>query len=332
VTLQAPAFWWRPRPGPAALALAPLAALYGAVAGSRMAKSGAGVGVPVVCVGNFVVGGAGKTPLAIEIARQMIASGHSPGFVSRGYGRRTVAPGPIPVDIARHGAGDVGDEPLLLARAAPCFVAADRVAAARAAVAAGSTIVIMDDGLQSRSLAQDAAIAVVDGGVGIGNGLCLPAGPLRAPLARQWGSVELVVVIGAGAPGGRVAAEAERRGLPVMHGAFEPSERAVAELRGRRLLAFSGIGRPEKFFRTLRDAGLDVAREIGFPDHHVYRARDLDGLRGAAAAAGAALVTTDKDRVRLPAGFPAAVLPVRLRFADPVPLEDLLGRLLSRAR
>jgi len=331
VTLRAPTFWWRPRPGPAALALAPLAALYGAVAGSRMGKSGTGVGVPVVCVGNFVVGGAGKTPLAIEIAGQLLAFGHSPAFVSRGYGRDTGAPGSIRVDLARHDAADVGDEPLLLARAAPCFVAADRVAAARAAVAGGATVVIMDDGLQSRSLGKDAAIAVVDGGVGVGNGLCLPAGPLRAPLARQWGSVDLVVVIGAEPPGEAVAVKAGRRGLPVMHGAFEPSERGLAELRGRRLVAFSGIGRPEKFFRTLQSAGLDVARVIGFPDHHVYTARDLDGLRGAAAAAGATLVTTEKDRVRLPAEFPAAALPVRLRFADPVPLDDLLGALLSGA-
>lgn len=322
----APRFWWRPRPAAAALALAPVGALYGAFAGRRMARDGTPVGVPVICVGNLVVGGAGKTPTALEIARHLVAFGHSPAFVSRGYGRSGGDARPVRVDPEGDRSAEVGDEPLLLARVAPCFVARDRLAAARAAVAAGASVVLMDDGLQNPALAKDLGIAAVDGAVGVGNGFCLPAGPLRAPLGRQWPAVGLVVVIGAGAAGDAVAAEAEGRGTPVLRAGYEADERALAALRGRRLLAFSGIGRPGKFFDTLREAGLDVGATRSFPDHHAFTAREREALLRAAASAGAILVTTEKDRVRLPAGFPAAVLPVRLRFADASPLEDLLGR------
>ena len=325
---RAPRFWWRPRPGPAALVLAPAAALYGAVAGRRMARPGTAVGVPVVCIGNFVAGGAGKTPVALELARHLVAVGQEPAFVSRGYGGR-VAAAPVRVALGRHAAVEVGDEPLLLARAAPCFVGRDRTAAARAAVAAGASIVLMDDGLQNPALARDLALAVVDGAVGIGNGLCLPAGPLRAPMARQWPAVDLVVVIGPGAPGEAVAAEAARCGKPVLRAVVEPEAGALRRLRGRRLLAFSGIGRPGKFFDTLAGAGLDLADGIAFPDHHAFTARDRARLAAAAASAGATLVTTEKDRVRLPEGFAVEVLPVRLVFDDPETLGEALGRLLE---
>ena len=178
--MKAPAFWWRARPNPTALALAPLGAIYGAIAGARMARLGRGVGVPVLCVGNLVVGGAGKTPTALAVAGWCEAQGERVAFVSRGYGGRRHAT-VLRVDPARDTAEAVGDEPLLLARRAPCYVAADRVAAAEAAVRDGASIVVMDDGLQNPALAKEAAIAVVDGGAGFGNGLVIPAGPLRAP-------------------------------------------------------------------------------------------------------------------------------------------------------
>ncbi|RYB04991.1 tetraacyldisaccharide 4'-kinase [Lichenibacterium ramalinae] len=325
---RAPAFWWRARPGALALALAPAAALYGAVAARRMGGAGTPVGLPVVCIGNFVAGGAGKTPVAIEIAQQLLAAGHEPAFVSRGYGGRG-APGPVRVDPARHAAAEVGDEPLLLARTAPCFVARDRVAAARAAAAAGATIVLMDDGLQNPALARNLAVAVVDGAVGVGNGLCLPAGPLRAPLDRQWPAVDLVVVVGAGHAGESVAAEAARRRKPVLRASVAPDTRALRRLAGRPLLAFSGIGRPGKFFDTLAEAGLRTVDRIAFPDHHAFSARDRERLLAAAAAAGATLVTTEKDRMRLPDGFATEVLPIRLAFDDPETLGETLGRLVS---
>ena len=326
--MKAPAFWWRERPGAAALALAPLGALYGAVAGRRMARLGRSTGVPVLCVGNLVVGGAGKTPTALALADWLEAQGERVAFVSRGYGGRRQA-AVIRVDPARHLADAVGDEPLLLARRAPCYVALDRVAAAQAAVRDGAGIVVMDDGLQNPALAKAAAIAVVDGGAGLGNGLVIPAGPLRAPARRQWKTIDLVLVIGPGAPGDAAAAEALRHGLPTVRAVMDPDLAVVSRLAGRRLVAFSGIGRPDKFFSTLAEAGLDVVRRIPFPDHHLFTAQDRASMLAAAQTFGADLVTTEKDRVRLPADFPATALPVGLRFDDPDPLDALLGRLVS---
>ena len=326
----APRFWWR-RAGPAALALAPLGAVYGAITAHRMTRTGARIGVPVLCIGNFVVGGAGKTPTALAVAARLVARGHSPAFVSRGYGRRRRrgATGAVTrVEPNHDRAEDVGDEPLLLARAAPCYVSDDRVAAARAAVAAGATVVVLDDGFQNPSLGKDASLVVVDGAGGVGNGFCLPAGPLRAPLSRQWASTTLLAVIGAGSAGDAVATEAIRHGVDVVHGALEPDAAAVAALRNRRLLGFSGIGRPEKFFETLTGCGLDLAGRLGFPDHHAFTEDDRNALLRAAAETKSCLVTTEKDIVRLPEGFPAAVLPVTLSFADDRPLERLLDDLV----
>ena len=329
----APRFWWR-KAGPAALALAPVGAVYGAITAHRMTKAGTRIGVPVLCIGNFVVGGAGKTPSAIAVAARLAARGQSPAFVSRGYGRRkarNTKGSVIRVEPGRHGADDVGDEPLLLARAAPCFVSDDRVAAAIAAVAAGATMVVMDDGFQNPGLGKDASVVAVDGAAGVGNGFCLPAGPLRAPLSRQWPSTTLLVVIGAGSAGEALAAEAAEHGIGVLRGSLEPDAGAVAALRNRRLLGFSGIGRPEKFFDTVTGCGLDLAGRLGFPDHHAFTEQDRTALLRAAAETGARLVTTEKDIVRLPEGFPAAVLPVTLRFVDDTPLERLLDGLV-RAR
>ncbi len=329
----APRFWWR-KAGPTALMLAPIGAAYGAIAARRMAGTGVRIGVPVLCIGNFVVGGAGKTPTALALAARLAARGQGPAFVSRGYGRRTARDtkgAVIRVEPSRDTAEDVGDEPLLLARSAPCFVSDDRVAAALAAVAAGATVVIMDDGLQNPSLGKDASVVAVDGATGVGNGFCLPAGPLRAPLSRQWASSTLLAVIGAGLAGEAVAAEATRRGVGVVHGRLEPDAVKVAALRDRRLLGFSGIGRPEKFFETLTGCGLDLVGRLGFPDHHRFTEHDRNALLRAAAETGAALVTTEKDIVRLPEGFPAAVLPVTLRFIDDAPVDHLLDDLV-RAR
>ncbi len=333
MSVAAPRFWWR-EAGPAALALAPVGAIYGAITARRMASTGARIGVPVLCIGNFVVGGAGKTPTAIAVASRLAARGHRPAFVSRGYGRHGgggAKRGVTRVEASRDLAGDVGDEPLLLARAAPCYVSDDRVAAALAAVAAGASVVVMDDGFQNPSLGKDASIVAVDGAAGVGNGFCLPAGPLRAPLSRQWPSTTLLAVIGAGPAGEALAAEAIAQGIGVLRGGLEPDPEAVAALRNRRLLGFSGIGRPEKFFETLTACGLDLAGRLGFPDHHAFTEHDRNALLRAAAETASHLVTTEKDIVRLPEGFPAAVLPVALRFADEAPLERLLDGLV-RAR
>jgi tetraacyldisaccharide 4'-kinase len=321
--MKTPAFWTLPA-GPLAWAFAPLGWLYGRITAWRMARPGARAGVRVVCIGNFTAGGAGKTPTALLAAEMAVAAGMKPFILTRGHGGRITLP--TRVDAARHGAADCGDEPLLLARIAPVIVARDRAAGAAEAVARGAGLIIMDDGLQNPSLAKDFVIAVVDGATGAGNGLCLPAGPLRAPLAAQLRHVTAVLVIGPGAAGDAVAALAAAAGKPVLRGALEPDARAVAALRGKPLLAFAGIGRPEKFFATLRESGLDVRVVRAFADHRAYGPDDLSRL--AAEAGGLTLVTTEKDAVRLPPGAPAcAVLPVRLRLD--APSADRLAAWLS---
>ncbi len=326
---RAPDFWWKPERTLAARGLAPLGAIYGAVTARRMGRAGRTLDVPVLCVGNFVAGGAGKTPVVMAAAERLRAMGHLPAVLSRGYGRETVAPGVVRVDPDRHLAAEVGDEPLLLARVAPTFVGTDRVASGQAAIAAGARVLVLDDGMQNPALRKDATIAVLDGATGVGNGACVPAGPLRAPLARQWPAVSLLCVLGSGAPGDALLAEASGRGVPALRAEIVPDARSLARLRGLRLFAFAGIGRPEKFFETLVDSGLEVVGRRGYPDHHAYDDADRRGLEAAARALGAALVTTAKDRVRLPARFPVAVLAVAPTFDDPGALDRLLTRLMG---
>ncbi|TXM69849.1 tetraacyldisaccharide 4'-kinase [Methylobacterium sp. WL120] len=324
--MRPPRFWLGDANHPAARLLAPFGRAYGRAAGNRMDRPGARGECPVLCLGNFTLGGAGKTPSAVALAALLRELGRTPAFLSRGYGGRL--PGPVLVDPARHGWRDVGDEPLLLARHAPTVVARDRVAGARLCVAEGADVVVMDDGLQNPSLAKDLALAVVDAGVGVGNGLCVPAGPLRVPLARQWPHVGGLVLIGEGPAGAAVAAEAQAHGLPVHRARLVPEGAAVAS---RRVLAFAGIGRPEKFFASLCEAGAEVAATRSFPDHHPYRDADLARLAAEADGLGAELATTEKDRVRLPEAFAARVrvLPVALHFQTPETLEILVSAALD---
>lgn len=303
--MRAPDFWSRP-PGLAARALAPLAAIFGAVAARRLARAGERAPVPVICLGNFTLGGAGKTPAALLTAERLAALGARPAFLSRGYRGALSGPTPLRVDPDRHTAAEVGDEPLLLARCAPTIVCADRPAGARAAVAAGANVIVMDDGLQNPALVKDLAFAVVDGATGIGSGLCPPAGPLRAPMPAQWPLAQALLVVGPGAPGEALALEAARRGLPTLLGRIALDRDVVASLAGDKLLAFAGIGRPEKFFRSLAEAGLEARETVAYADHRPYAAAEIATLAQRAAAQGLRLVTTEKDFVRLDAAARAA--------------------------
>ncbi|HEX8666703.1 MAG TPA: tetraacyldisaccharide 4'-kinase [Beijerinckiaceae bacterium] len=328
--MRAPRFWGEPRPSLAARLLQPAAFVYGVVAARRMDRPGERVGVPVVCIGNFTAGGAGKTPAAIAVARILEEQGERPAFLTRGYGGRLS--GPVRVDPARHGPGDVGDEPLLLARTVPTVVARDRPAGARLCRAAGASAIVMDDGLQNPSLHKDFSVAVVDGEAGVGNGLCLPAGPLRAPLAAQWRHVDAVVLVGDGAAGEAVAREAAARGKPVLRARLTPNPTAAAHLKGARVLAFAGIGRPQKFFATLEACGA-VVRTRAFPDHHPYSEEEIRALLDEARTEALLPVTTEKDLVRIAALGPGlagavAALPVTLVFQDEEPLR---ARLYSAA-
>ncbi|MDJ1160223.1 tetraacyldisaccharide 4'-kinase [Chelatococcus sp. SYSU_G07232] len=328
--MKAPDFWWRPRPTLAARLLSPVGAAYGAVTAARMRRPGAEGPLPVICIGNFTAGGAGKTPTAIAVGELLASFGEHPAFVTRGYGGSLA--GPVVVDPACHTAAEVGDEPLLLARHFPTVVARDRHEGACEADRRGATVAVLDDGLQNPSLVKDLALAVVDAASGAGNGLCLPAGPLRAPLDRQFAQAHALVLVGTGEPGARVAALAQARGRPVFLGHLVPEPGAARLIAGRRLLAFAGIGRPEKFFATLADLGAEVVERAAFPDHHAFTEADVADLAARAAAGDLLPVTTEKDAVRLAALSGTAgeflarvmVLPVALAFEGADRLRDLL--------
>jgi len=327
--VRAPKFWIGRRPGLIARALQPVGWLYGEVALTRMTKPGRRVGAPVLCVGNFVAGGAGKTPAAIALARMLIAQGRRVAFLSRGYGGARRAE-PIQVDASAHTAAMVGDEPLLLARVAPCWVGAERVRGAQLAIDAGAKALVMDDGLQNPELAKDLTLAVVDGQTGFGNGLCLPAGPLRAPLKAQLRLVQALIVVG-----GDEAAVADLArqapGKTVLRANLEPDALAAAPLIGREVVAFAGIARPEKFYATLRRVGAQIVATRDFPDHHLFKPREIEALREEAARRGALLATTEKDVARLSLREARSIvaLPVTMRFDDPAAARALLARAFS---
>lgn len=332
--MRAPAFWLAPRPSALARLLQPFGALFGAIVARGMRRPGARPGAPVIVIGNFVAGGAGKTPVALALARLLVAQGERPAFVSRGYGGRAARGGPLRVN--GQDADAVGDEPLLLAQAAPTFVGLDRAAAAALAVdEVGPTALVLDDGLQSRQVEPDLAIAVVDGATGLGNGLCLPAGPLRAPLDAQLPHVQAVVIVGAGAAGDAVAAVAARAGAKILRARIEPDERA-RPLAGQAVVAFAGIGLPDKFFRTVEAIGARIVERRAFPDHHVYRASDVAELAELAREKNARLVTTEKDAVRLPSppegAQPPLAIAVRAVFEDEEAAAALISAALARAR
>jgi tetraacyldisaccharide 4'-kinase len=307
--MREPAFWWH-RAGFTAGLLAPLGFVYGAIATKRMATKGASAGLPVLCVGNFTLGGAGKTPTVMMLARMFADAGERPFCLTRGYGG--VIAGPKLVDAHTDVAAQVGDEALLLAHVAPTVVARDRVAGAAFARAQGASLIILDDGLQNSSLMKNFTLAVVDARRGVGNKCIFPAGPLRAPLAAQIAQTDGLLVVGDGTGADDVVTHARARDLPVFHGRLAPDPGGLAALKGRSVLAFAGIGDPQKFFATAVEAGFSVAERRAFADHHRYTAEEAAELIMEAEHSGLVLLTTEKDHARM-AG------------------EQLLGALATRA-
>lgn len=325
--LRTPGFWQAP-PGLAARALQPLGALYGLATRVRLARGArARVGVPVLCVGNLNAGGTGKTPTVIWLLAHLAARGVAAHVVSRGYGGTSRAV--LRVDEARHDAALTGDEPLLMAAFGPVWVAPSRLAGARAAVEAGAQAIILDDGFQDPSLAHELSLVVVDAARGFGNGLCLPAGPLREPVARGLARADLLLSLGEAAA---QAAFRDRWGrgvaLPHLQGAVRPLRMGM-DWTGHRVLAFAGIAHPEKFFATLRALGAEVIHAEPLADHQPITPALFQRLELDAARLGAQLVTTEKDAVRLPRGWRHRVLalPVRLELADAAPLDAALTRI-----
>jgi tetraacyldisaccharide 4'-kinase len=304
--------------------LQPAGWAYGRTTAQRMREAGERASAPTICVGNFVAGGAGKTPAALALARMLIGQGRRVAFLSRGYGGAERVE-PLLVDANVHTAAMVGDEPLLLAKLAPCWVGADRVRSARRAVEAGANALVLDDGLQNAGLAKDLALAVVDGETGFGNGLCIPAGPLRAPVSTQLPLVRALIVLGGDeVAASRIAGLAP--GKPLIRASLEPDALAAAPLIGREVVAFAGIARPEKFYATLRRVGAQIVATRNFADHHPYKPREIEALIEEAGRRGALLATTEKDLMRLSARQARAVvtLPVTLRFEEPKVVQRML--------
>ena len=330
--MREPAFWYRP-PSLLSLLLMPLGALYGLVTAQRMQGEGLEAGIPVICVGNYHVGGAGKTPAVLALAKLLRDLGETPVVLSRGYGGRLR--GPVRVDPARHRASDVGDEPLMLARTVPVMVARDRSDGVALAKSQGATVILMDDGFQNPAIAKDVALIVIAGDRGLGNGRVFPAGPLRAPLSPQLARTDALMVIGNGSAAAPVAAAIAAAGKPVLSARLHPDEAAVASLRGKRLLAFAGIGDPNRFFRTLRASGLEVVRERAFGEHHPFSESEIAELIAQAKRDALTLVTTEKDMVRLRNAEGAQNIvpfPVTLEFNDPVQLRKFIASRLFQAR
>lgn len=307
--------------------LAPFSGVYSALARLRQRWTRPWQApVPVICIGNLTAGGAGKTPVALALGVLLRDGDHDVHFLSRGYGGRLR--GPLRVDHKKHTARDVGDEPLLLAEIAPTWIARNRAAGAKAAVAAGATAIVMDDGLQNPSIDKTLSLVVVDGGFGFGNGRVLPAGPLREPIADGLARANAIILMEPDTVG--VAAELEDASLPVIRGRLAPAP-AVERLAGRNVVAFTGIGRPAKFFATLEDLGCRIVTKRSFPDHHEFTPDEIMRLVETARASGATAVTTAKDYARLPRDSKVMVepVPVVVEWRNPQEIESLVSRALS---
>ncbi|PZX16532.1 lipid-A-disaccharide kinase [Palleronia aestuarii] len=327
--MRPPGFWsltpdtgdWR------STILTPLGSLYAAATARRLRRSGIALDCPVICVGNINAGGTGKTPTVMALVERLKARGRSPQIVTRGYGG--TARGVMRVDPARHPASLVGDEPLLLSAFAPTWIARDRAAGGRAAVADAADAVVLDDGFQNPAIDKDLSIVVVDAWAGFGNGRVIPAGPLREKVETGLARADMVLSIGGPEDQRRFdRLWGERITCPHLRGALRPLLTGMP-WAGLRALAFAGIGRPEKFFGTLEELGATLVRAEALDDHQPLSAALLSRLERDAASLNAQLVTTEKDAVRLPAAFRSRVLtlPVRLALDDPAPLDAALDRL-----
>lgn len=282
----------------------PLSWVYGAVAALRRQPRKPYRGnVPVICVGNLTVGGTGKTPTVcalVELLKPKVVH-----IVTRGY-KSQIKRGVHRVNPNTDNALVVGDEPLLLAWRAPCWIAPDRAEGIRHAQAAGAQVIIMDDGFQNPSVAKDFSLVVVDTDVHYGNNKLLPAGPLREPVDTALPRADAIVAIGTKPYTGPAP-------CPVWHAYIRPKQTGL-DLRGARVVAFAGIGRPQKFFQTLQDMGAQILDKYSFPDHATYDTKILSRIVNRAQSQDALVVTTEKDAVKLPKAFLGKISTVQIEL------------------
>lgn len=325
--IRAPRFWRHDGAKLPALLLTPLAPIVAHATARRIARSGWRAPIPVICCGNVAVGGAGKTTVALALGRMLTTRGLAVHFLSRGYGGRA---GLAHCVSAGDGAELVGDEALLLAAVAPTWIGADRSVTARAAIAAGAEVLVMDDGLQNPTLMKDCSLLIVDGAFGFGNGRVLPAGPLREPVLAGAARCRAAILIGEDTTGVRATLADV---LPVLRARLMPIADNTA-LAGRRVLAFAGIAHPDKFFATVEAIGATLTAGIDFPDHHPYSPRELRRLLDRAAQLDALPVTTAKDFVRIPMSLHEHVrsIGVELVWEAPAEIEQLLTEVISAVK
>ncbi len=331
--MQRPDFWYNQKSTMLSLLLAPAGWIYGLTSAIRQDRAEPWQApISIICVGNLVAGGQGKTPAAISIGTALKAKGKSIHFLSRGYGGSLE--GPLRVDPNAHTASDVGDEPLLLAEIAPAWISADRKAGIEAAHATGAEIIVMDDGFQNPSVKKDLSIIVIDGETGFGNGRLIPAGPLREGVTVGLARAQAVVIIGEDRFNLKEALSDIAKGFsqnPIesFTASLKPDGTALA-LKDKKVYAFAGIGRPKKFFNTLLEIGVDLVGAKAFDDHHPYSETEISSLLETAKKAGAALVTTAKDHVRLPVSQKkdVAIVSVTLDWTDASALDTLLKRFI----
>lgn len=326
--MRAPDFWDRKTDGILPTLLRPLGCVVAALAALRQGRAHPEtLPVPVLCVGNLVAGGAGKTPVALDIVARLRARGVDVHVLMRGYGGTEI--GPLRVDPLDHEADHVGDEALLLAETAPTWVSRDRALGAKAAVDAGAKALVLDDGFQNPSVRKDLSLLVVDGRYGFGNGRVMPAGPLREPVESGLKRADAVVLLGADDADvwGRIQRAGFKK-MPVLRASLQPAKDA-RDLAGRQVFAFAGIGRPQKFFDTLASLGCKLVGCKAFDDHHPYQDAEIDAIMRDAAEA--TIVTTTKDHVRLSARYRAQIraVAVTLVWKNEQDIETLLDQLLG---
>ena len=330
---EAPPFWWK-TPSWQAWLLSPLSYLYGRVAGKRMEfNASAAIEAPVICIGNFVVGGAGKTPTVELLSRHTRARGLRPGVLTRGYGGAITSP--TVVRRNRHNALDVGDEALLHAKHAITVVSADRPAGAELLLKQGCELILMDDGFQNPSLEKDFNLVVVDAKRGLGNGFAVPAGPVRVPFARQLLHADMVLVIGEGARGDAVVRKCAKAGKPVLHASVHPK----TSLKPKPYFAYAGIADVTKFTDSLEKAGADIRGSEAFGDHHFFTPEECEELILTAKDKDATLITTTKDAERLRAIGKAQekllvaseIFEIVLKVDDPNLIESVIDTAIDRA-